>query len=50
MKSAGYIGEAQDGPVTAAMNGVYASFASEATVRPDAFAKALRDVQRAIGR
>jgi Cytochrome c554 and c-prime len=50
MKSAGYIGEGQDGPVTAAMNGVYASFASEASVRPDAFAKALRDVQRAIGR
>ena len=50
MKSAGYIGEAQDGPVTTAMNAVYASFANEANVRPDAFIKGLRDVQRAIGR
>jgi hypothetical protein len=50
MKSAGYLGEAQDGPVSTAMNAVYASFANEATVRPDAFAAALRNVQRAIGR
>jgi phage gp16-like protein len=50
MRSAGYIGEGQDGPITTAMNAVYATFASEATVRPDAFAKALHDVQRAIGR
>jgi hypothetical protein len=50
MKSAGYIAEGQDGPITTAMNAVYATFATEATVRPDAFAKALHDVQRAIGR
>jgi hypothetical protein len=50
MKSAGYLGEGQDGPVSSAMNAVYASFASEQTVRPDAFAAALRNVQRAIGR
>jgi cytochrome c554/c'-like protein len=50
MKSAGYLAEGQDAPVTAAMNAVYASFANEATVRPDAFAASLRNVQRAIGR
>jgi hypothetical protein len=50
MKSAGYMGEGQDGPVANAMNGVYASFASEASVRPDAFATAMRNVQRTIGR
>jgi cytochrome c554/c'-like protein len=50
MKSAGYLGEGQDGPASNAMNAVYASFANEATVRPDAFATALRGVQRAIGR
>ena len=50
MKSNGYIGEEQDGPVSSAMNAVYASFANEQTVRPDAFAAALRNVQRAIGR
>lgn len=50
MKSAGYIPEGQDGPINSAMNAVYASFANEQTVRPDAFAAALRNVQRAIGR
>jgi hypothetical protein len=50
MKSAGYLSEGQDGPATTAMNAVYASFANEATVRPDAFAAALRNVQRTIGR
>jgi hypothetical protein len=50
MKSAGYTSEGQDGAITGAMNAVYASFANEATVRPDAFATALRNVQRTIGR
>jgi hypothetical protein len=50
MRSAGYLGEGQDGPVSSAMNGVYASFANEASVRPDAFATAMRNVQRTIGR
>jgi cytochrome c554/c'-like protein len=50
MKSAGYLAEGQDGPVSAAMNAVYASFANEQTVRPDGFAAALRNVQRTIGR
>jgi Cytochrome c554 and c-prime len=50
MRSAGYMGEGLDGAVTNAMNGVYASFASEASVRPDAFATSMRNVQRTIGR
>ena len=50
MRSAGYMGEGQDGAVTNAMNAVYASFANEASVRPDAFATAMRNVQRTIGR
>ena len=50
MRSAGYMGEGQDGAVTNAINAVYASFANEASVRPDAFATAMRNVQRTIGR
>jgi hypothetical protein len=50
MKSAGVLGEAQAEAVKKAMEALYASFAGEASFRPEAFAVALRNVQRAIGR
>jgi hypothetical protein len=50
MKSSGVIGAAQGEAVRHAMDALYASFAGEASFRPEAFTAALRDVQRAIGR
>jgi hypothetical protein len=50
MKSSGAVGAAQGEAIKKAMDALYASFANEASFRPEAFAAALRDVQRAIGR
>ena len=50
LKSAGDIGDRQAASVDAAMKGVYAAFASDATVRQDAFVKALKSLQQAMRR
>jgi hypothetical protein len=50
LKSSGDIGDRQAAAVDKAMKAVYAAFASEATVRHDAFVKALRDLQQAMRR
>jgi len=50
MKSAGVVGAAQGEAIRKATDALYASFAGEASFRPDAFAAALRDFKRTIGR
>ena len=50
LKSSGVVSAAQGEAIKKAMDALYASFANEASFRPEAFAAALRDVQRAIGR
>jgi hypothetical protein len=49
IKSSGILGPAQSEAVKKAMDALYATFANEASFQPEAFAAALRDVQRAIG-
>jgi hypothetical protein len=50
MKAAGLVGDRQSAALEVAMKALYGSFAGEASVRPDAFAAALREVGRALGR
>jgi hypothetical protein len=50
LRSAGDIGDRQGASVDAAMKAVYAAFASEASVRQDAFVKALKNLQQAMRR
>jgi hypothetical protein len=48
--SAGYIDESQSHAIMAALEALNASFPTEGTLKPDAYAKALKDFQRALGR
>jgi hypothetical protein len=50
MRSGGVAGTPQGEAIRKATDALYASFASEASFRPEAFAAALRDFQRTIGR
>lgn len=50
MKSAGVVGAAQGEAIRKATDALFASFAGEASFRPEAFAAALRDFKRTIGR
>jgi hypothetical protein len=49
LKSSGLVSAPQNAAIETAMKAVYASFGDEASVRPEAFAAALREVRRAIG-
>jgi hypothetical protein len=49
MKSSGGVGVQRSAAVETAMKALYASFAGDAGVRPEAFAAALREVGRSLG-
>ena len=50
LKSSGALANQQDPALKKAMNTLYASFTDEKSFRPEAFAAALHELQRAIGR
>jgi hypothetical protein len=50
LKSSGGVSEQQGAAITNAMGAVYGAFTSEKGIRQDAFAKALADLQRTMGR
>jgi hypothetical protein len=50
LKSSGAVGDQQGQAMTNALNAVNAAFPSEGVLRPDAFAKALKDLQRTMRR